>query len=85
MYLSPICLQKEKEAHTEAQERGRLEVELQEQRRLIDALSAEAMVLREEVTVLQVRPDHPTAGSVANCRLKTSLLIAPDQTAAAVG
>lgn len=48
-------LQKEKEAHAEAEEKGRLEEELREQRRLIDALSAETMALREEVTVLQVR------------------------------
>lgn len=41
------------------------------------------MVLREEVTVLQVGPDHLMAGSGANCQLKTPL-IAPDQTAAAV-
>lgn len=77
-------LQKEKEAQVEAEERGRLEEELQEQRRLVDALSVETMALREEVTVLQVRPGHLVAESGVNCPLKTSPLFAPDQAAPAV-
>lgn len=38
----------------EAQERRKLEEELKEQQRLIDALTAETMTLREEATALQV-------------------------------
>lgn len=57
-----VRVQKEKEAHAEAEEKARLEAELREQRRLIDALSAETMVLREEVTVLQVRLGHLVGG-----------------------
>lgn len=67
MYKLLARVQKEKEAHVEATERERLEGELREQRRLIDALSSETMALREKVTVLQVRPGHLVAESGINC------------------
>ncbi|XP_040921836.1 spindle and centriole-associated protein 1 isoform X2 [Toxotes jaculatrix] len=45
--------QRDEEIQREAQERKRLEVELREQRGLIDALTAETMTLREAATALQ--------------------------------
>lgn len=47
--------QREAEAQKEAVERRKLQKELQEQRGLIDALTAETMTLREEAAALQVR------------------------------
>lgn len=79
-----MCLQKEKEAHAEDEEKRRMEEELREQRRLIDALSAETMALREEVTVLQVRL-RPPEGVVSQAPTQTSPLVAPGQAAAAGG
>lgn len=49
-----LC-QREAEAQKEAEERRKLQKELQEQRGLIDALTAETMTLREEAAALQVR------------------------------
>lgn len=72
MYSSPVCVQREREAHTGAQERGRLEEELRGQQRLIDALSTETMALREEVTLLQVKPADP----VTRCQAPTLQLTA---------
>ncbi|XP_066502249.1 spindle and centriole-associated protein 1 isoform X2 [Hoplias malabaricus] len=46
--------QREEEAQKEAQERKRLEVEVREQKALIDALTAECFSLREESTTLKV-------------------------------
>nr|XP_046226613.1 spindle and centriole-associated protein 1 [Scatophagus argus] len=59
--LVHLLKQKEEEARKEAQERRRLEEELGEQRRLIDALTAETMTLREEATALQVGLQQQTA------------------------
>uniref|UniRef100_A0A3Q4I5W9 Spindle and centriole-associated protein 1 n=1 Tax=Neolamprologus brichardi TaxID=32507 RepID=A0A3Q4I5W9_NEOBR len=53
--LVHLLKKREDEAQKEAQERRKLEEELKEQQRLIDALTAETMTLREEATALQVR------------------------------
>ncbi|XP_039478776.1 spindle and centriole-associated protein 1-like [Oreochromis aureus] len=54
-------LKKEDEAQKEAQEKRKLEEELKEQQRLIDALTAETMTLREEATALQAGLQQRTA------------------------
>ncbi|XP_063339585.1 spindle and centriole-associated protein 1 isoform X2 [Pelmatolapia mariae] len=54
-HLVHILKKREDEAQQEAQERRKLEEELKEQQRLIDALTAETMTLREEATALQQR------------------------------
>ncbi|XP_005471934.1 spindle and centriole-associated protein 1 [Oreochromis niloticus] len=51
--LVHLLKKREDEAQKEAQERRKLEEELKEQQRLIDALTAETMTLREEATALQ--------------------------------
>ncbi|XP_054479112.1 spindle and centriole-associated protein 1 [Anoplopoma fimbria] len=56
-----LLKQREEEAQEEARERRRLEEELREQRRLIDALTAETMTLREEATALQSGLEQRTA------------------------
>ncbi|KAM9332953.1 spindle and centriole-associated protein 1 [Pholidichthys leucotaenia] len=59
--LVKFLKQREDDAHKEAQERRRLEEELREQQRLIDALTAETMTLREEAATLQTRFQKQTA------------------------
>ncbi|XP_073687174.1 spindle and centriole-associated protein 1 [Garra rufa] len=51
--LASHIRKKEEEAKREAQERKRLEEEVQEQRALIDALTVESLTLREESAALQ--------------------------------
>uniref|UniRef100_A0A3B4F6Y8 Spindle and centriole-associated protein 1 n=1 Tax=Pundamilia nyererei TaxID=303518 RepID=A0A3B4F6Y8_9CICH len=53
-HLVHLLKKREDEAQEAAQERRKLEEELKEQQRLIDALTAETMTLREEATTLQV-------------------------------
>ena len=52
--ISPVG-QREEETQREGKERRRLEVEVKEQRGMIDALTAETLTLREESAALQVR------------------------------
>ncbi|KAI3355268.1 hypothetical protein L3Q82_018122 [Scortum barcoo] len=59
--LVHLLKQREEDAQKEAQERKRLEEELREQRGLIDALTAEAMTLRQEATALQTGLQQQTA------------------------
>ncbi|XP_029979106.1 spindle and centriole-associated protein 1 isoform X2 [Sphaeramia orbicularis] len=59
--LVHLLKQREDEAQRGAQERRRLEEELREQQRLIDALTAETMALREEAATLQVKLQEQTA------------------------
>ncbi|XP_037549821.1 spindle and centriole-associated protein 1 [Nematolebias whitei] len=51
--LVHVLKQREAEAQKEAEERRKLQKQLQEQRGLIDALTAETMTLREEAAALQ--------------------------------
>ncbi|KAL3972857.1 nuclear respiratory factor 1 [Sarotherodon galilaeus] len=59
--LVHILKKREDEAQKEAQEKRKLEEELKEQQRLIDALTAETMTLREEATALQAGLQQRTA------------------------
>ncbi|XP_035765272.1 spindle and centriole-associated protein 1 [Neolamprologus brichardi] len=59
--LVHLLKKREDEAQKEAQERRKLEEELKEQQRLIDALTAETMTLREEATALQAGLQQRTA------------------------
>ncbi|XP_020364541.1 spindle and centriole-associated protein 1 isoform X1 [Oncorhynchus kisutch] len=53
--LARLLRQREDEAQREGKERRRLEVEVKEQRGMIDALTAETLTLREESAALQAR------------------------------
>jgi hypothetical protein len=67
--LSPVG-QREEEAQREGKERRRLEVEVKEQRGMIDALTAETLTLREESAALQVRIDITHSISLHHFYLK---------------
>ncbi|KAK9527743.1 hypothetical protein VZT92_014277 [Zoarces viviparus] len=59
--LVHLLKRREEDAQEEAGERRRLEEVLREQRRLIDALTAETMTLREEAAALQAESQQRTA------------------------
>lgn len=67
-----LC-QREAEAQKEAEEKRKLQKELQEQRGLIDALTAETMTLREEAAGLQV-----TLSSMSSCLVSINVSLSPD-------
>ncbi|KAJ3611240.1 hypothetical protein NHX12_021256 [Muraenolepis orangiensis] len=70
--LVHLLKQRDEEAQREARERSRLEEELQDQRGLIDALTAESLALREESAALQVGLQQRT--SELEQRLDTMVL-----------